>query len=67
MSAPVELYLHTLTEERLTNGTAVRFTGNLLKSPGRGQEWEFVVQEGSKGAIEILGDCEIDVCVVFYG
>ncbi|KAJ3570851.1 hypothetical protein NP233_g4127 [Leucocoprinus birnbaumii] len=48
--------------KRLTNGTTVRLTGNLLRSPGRGQEWEFVVQEGSKGAIEILGDCDIDAC-----
>ncbi|KXN84633.1 Asparagine--tRNA ligase [Leucoagaricus sp. SymC.cos] len=46
--------------KRLVNGTAVRLTGNLQKSPGRGQEWELVVQEGSKGTIEVLGDCEID-------
>ena len=60
--APV---LELLTRGRLTNGTTVRLTGNLLKSPGRGQEWEFVVQEGSKGAIEILGDCDVDVCRLF--
>jgi len=57
--------LELLTRGRLTNGTTVRLTGNLLKSPGRGQEWEFVVQEGSKGAIEILGDCDVDVCRLF--
>ncbi|EKM78118.1 hypothetical protein AGABI1DRAFT_76524 [Agaricus bisporus var. burnettii JB137-S8] len=46
--------------KRLTNGTAVRLTGNLIQSPGRGQEWELVIQEGDKNAIEILGDCDID-------
>lgn len=56
----------TLTEGRLTNGTAVRLTGNLTKSPGRGQEWELVVQEGDKDAIEVLGDCDIDVRLCFY-
>jgi hypothetical protein len=50
-----------LTKGRLTNGAAVRLTGNLLKSSGRGQEWELVVQEGSKDAIEVLGECDIDV------
>ena len=62
MSAFLVFDFELLTRGRLTNGSAVRLTGNLLKSPGRGQEWEFVVQEGSKGAIEILGDCDVDVC-----
>jgi asparaginyl-tRNA synthetase len=60
----LQLEIRTLTNPRLTNGTAVRLTGNLIQSPGRGQEWELVVQEGGRNAIEILGDCDIDVGVL---
>lgn len=33
----------------------------MVQSPGRGQQWELIVQEGDKGAIEVLGECDIDV------
>ncbi|KAF9448134.1 asparaginyl-tRNA synthetase [Macrolepiota fuliginosa MF-IS2] len=46
--------------KRLTNGAAVRLTGNLIKSPGSGQDWELVIQEGDTNAIEVLGDCDVD-------
>lgn len=41
---------------RITNGTSVLLRGNIVKSPGAGQDKELHVEE-----VEILGACDPDV------
>ncbi|KAF9532407.1 asparaginyl-tRNA synthetase [Crepidotus variabilis] len=43
---------------RLTNGAAVRLTGQLVASPGSGQSHELLVDEKTGGVIEVLGECD---------
>lgn len=45
----------------LTNGCAVRLTGHLVPSPGKGQSHELVVDERKGGVLEVLGACNPDV------
>ncbi len=40
----------------LTNGASVRLVGNLVDSPAKGQEKEFVVED-----VRILGGCDPEV------
>ena len=43
---------------RLTNGAAVRLTGRLVSSPGKGQSCELLVDQSDVGEVVVLGECD---------
>ncbi|PPQ74074.1 hypothetical protein CVT24_012944 [Panaeolus cyanescens] len=43
---------------QLTNGAAVRVTGQLVPSKGSGQAVELLVDESQNGQIQVLGECD---------
>ena len=43
---------------RLTNGAAVRLTGRLVPSPGKGQSRELLVDQSDVGEVVVLGECD---------
>jgi asparaginyl-tRNA synthetase len=50
-----------LNLRRLTNGAAVRLTGQLVSSPGSGQSHELLVDEKSGGQVEVVSECDPEV------
>ncbi|KAM6500810.1 hypothetical protein JOM56_003824 [Amanita muscaria] len=48
--------------KKLTNGSAVKLTGKLVLSPGKGQDKELVIEGSSNtpGCVELLGECPHD-------
>ena len=45
----------------MTNGAAVRLTGHLVSSPGKGQSYELLVDQRDAGEVVVLGECDPEV------
>ena len=63
---PDSKFLKLMIAFRLTNGTAVQLTGQLVPSPGSGQSHELMVDEKDGGYIKVLGECDPKVKLLFF-